>query len=565
MAASTSSMVYRHGQRDADSIVSPSAASSIAGPSSLYSAASTATSPSTTSLSATDHLRETFIKRIRSLTYLKRSLQSQQMWFSTISLSPAELSHAFDNDRMAKRTLRYSLLGLSLSSILELSNPSDMARAIVSLINELDGYTDEHVAALTTGTGSANFGTQRPRMRNLFKSGKQTLKRSTAAQAISEFGAMDSNMIGPSSALTAQGGGHGEPNSYLMAPNIPFGLDFFQIFFTLCDMLTEVYYKMLSFLPREATHYVVDAGTLGRAGSPPTSASRHASGEHDRAGSISQALSSVGMDESSDKAGMTPTVISGMTQELLLKADAKIRKTMNAQVKDIDTLAQRLIKDELSTLDPLMKDLGLDNSTPNSAFFSSNGRGGVAPSVQSATSSNISNGLPSSSTSSIPFGFSSQSSNTTSHSTQPSIASTAATSSKFSSLVSGSGLPSHFRKTKTDVQSSQDSAHHGHHQFNLASTETTSGRSGVDENGVLSQGGEGMGGIGSLIRSRSGRLRRVMSGEGRPSSLHGHGQAMAIGTGTGSGIGSGTTRSESVVPNYLIDAGSDASPVRKDS
>ncbi|SPO25362.1 uncharacterized protein UTRI_03225_B [Ustilago trichophora] len=540
MAASTSSSILNHG----DVAISPSAASSIAASSTLYSTSSSSTlhntSVSSTSLSGTDHLRDVFHKRIRSLVYLKRSLQGQRTWFSTVQLNTTELASAFDNDRMHKRTLRYSLLGLSLSAILEIANPSDMARAIVSLINELDSYTDDNIVALTSSTGAANFGTQRPRMRSFFKSGKQTLKRSTAAQAISEFGTLDSN-LGPASTFAAN-----EQNSYMMAPNIPFQLDFFQTFFTLCDMLTEIYYKMLSFLPRDVTHATDAAsnfGTLPRAASPPTSASGHTSQEHDRTGSISQAFSAATdtYTDANDKSALQSSapLISGMTQELLLKADAKIKKTIHAQVKDIDVIARQMIKDELSSLDPLMKDLGIDSiGSSSSAFLPSNP---VASTAASTKSSTPIGGLPSSSTTSLPFGFTSQPTSTASHSTASTTTANTSTSSKLSGFVSSSGLPSHFRRPKdTSTRASQDSTHHGHHQFNLASLGSGgSNKSPIDENAQV-----GTGGIGSLIRSRSGRLRRVMSGEARPSSSHG--QASAT---------SATPTSESTLPSYPTASG----------
>lgn len=513
MAASTSSSLHGHG----DITLSPSATASIAGSSTLYSAAP----PSTTSLTGTDYLRDLFNKRIRSLFQLKCSLQGQRTWLQTVQLDPAELAAAFDNDRMHKRTLRYSLLGLSLSSILEMSNPSDMARAIVSLINELDSYTDDNIVSLTSGSGAASFGAQRPKMRSFFKTGKQTLKRSTAAQAISEFGAMDSSM-GPASTLAAN-----EQNSYLMAPNIPFQLDFFHTFFTLCDMLTEIYYKMLSFLPRDVSvgysgnPDASTTGTFGRASSPPTSASGNTSQEFDRNGSISQAFAAAGLEShieaSSDNKPPLPSnttsapVISAMTQELLLKADAKIKKTIHTQVKDIDVVARQMIKDELSSLDPLLKDLGLDASGGNTSSTwqpSSSVMGASSITTKGSSGS----GLPTSSTSSLPFGFSQSSSSSTSHST---LASNAGAGSKLSNLVTGSSLPSHFRRQQQppkDTRTSHESNHHGHHQFNLATMGNDLNAGGNDSSGG--------GGIGSLIRSRSGKLR-VMSSD-RPPSSGGH-------------------------------------------
>ncbi|KAJ1025441.1 hypothetical protein NDA13_004252 [Ustilago tritici] len=522
MAASTSSSLHGHG----DTTLSPSATTSFAGSSTLYSSSSVAhhhpaVPTSATSLSGTDHLCDVFNKRIRSLVYLKRSLQGQRTWLQTIQLDPAELASAFDNDRMHKRTLRYFLLGLSLSSILEISKPSDMARAIVSLINELDSYTDDSILSLTSGSAAASFGAQRTKMRSFFKTGRQTLKRSTAAQAISEFGTLDSS-IGPASTLAAN-----EQNSYLMAPNIPFQLDFFRTFFTLCDMLTEIYYKMLSFLPRDATAgynsypEAGPSGTFGRASSPPISASDSTSNEFDPNGSISQAFSAAGLDvhneTSSDNKTFLPAsntsapVISGITQELLLKADAKIKKTIHAQVKDIDVLARQLIKNELSSLGPLLKDLGLDTTggSTGSNFPPSSSTVG-AWSVTTKDSS-ISSGLPASSTSSLPSGFSQSSS--TLHSTLPSNTSGG---SKLSSFVTNSSLPSHFRRQQQpppprDPRTSQDSHHHGHHQFNLATIPNDPNARAEAENGAG-------GGIGSLIRSRSDKLRKVMGTDRPPSS-----------------------------------------------
>ncbi|KAJ9479142.1 hypothetical protein PHBOTO_002641 [Pseudozyma hubeiensis] len=490
MAASTASSSYAH----ADGALSPSATSSIAGSSTLYSATgSSSTATATTATSPTDQLRETFTRRIRSLAYLKRSLRGQTTWFSTIQLDPDELASYFDNDRMHKRTLRYSLLGLSLSSILEFSNPSDLARAIVSLLNELESYTDDSIVALTSGAGAANFGGQRPKMRSFFKTGKQTLKRSTVAQAISEFGTMDSGM-GPASTLA----GNSEQSSYLMAPNIPFQLDFFQTFFTLCDILTEVYYKVLSFLPRDNSGLDASApnyGTFGRASSPPTSISNQANQDHDRSGSISQAFSTaVAMGDAQSEAGAS---INGMTQELLLKADAKIKKVINTQVKDIDGFARQMIKDELASLDPLMKDLGLDSSSNSALPPSSAVRATFANTGQSSSS-----GLPTSSASALPFGLTNQppstqpSANASASSTTPSKLSNLVTASQFRRATGGSGA------NNIKQAPLPDSSHYGHHHFNLAQNNTTAGSANVEA-------GNG------LITSRSGKLKRIASGTDR--------------------------------------------------
>ncbi len=72
--------------------------------------------------------------------------------------------------------------------------------------------------------------------------------------------------------------------------------------------------------------------------------------EHDHSASISKAFAE-GYGEAGDRSAASihsttnnVPAISGMTQELLLKADAKIKKTIQAQVKDIDVLARQSIK-----------------------------------------------------------------------------------------------------------------------------------------------------------------------------------------------------------------------------
>lgn len=462
----------------ADSIQPSSATASLAGSSTLHSVAAS-TSTSTASLSATEHLRDTFNKRIRSLVYLKHSLQGHTTWFSTIQLHPDDLHAFFDNQRMHKRSLRYSILGLSLSAILDIPNPSDTARAIISLFNELDAYTDDNIVALTSATGADSFGTQRPKVRSFFKTGKQTLKRSTAAQAISEFGTIESGS-GPASTLAASN----EPNSYLMAPNIPFQLDFFQTFLTLCDMLTEVYYKLASFLPRDVGSAEAavqqNPANLARASSPPTSISAHVSQDRDRTPSISHSFSSAAAaavtdasaDTTADKPGL---VISAITQELLIKADAKIKKVVNVQLKEIDEFARQMIKDELASLDPLIQDLGLDTpvsrgSTVNSAAFPST-------STDSTHSSNptTTTGLATTSTSALPFTFSNQPPSTT-------------TPSKLSTRTA-----SQFRRTSN----AKSDAHHGHHHLNLGGTTATAPS--INSADI------------ALTTSRSGRLKRIVS------------------------------------------------------
>ncbi|RIB07391.1 hypothetical protein C2G38_1937155, partial [Gigaspora rosea] len=85
--------------------------------------------------------------------------------------------------------------------------------------------------------------------------------------------------------------------TYLFVPNIPFDLDYFQTFYTLCDMLVEVYNKLLI--------------------------------------------------------GTTNTVATNFI-ESVLKVDGKFKKIISQVSKEIDTLARNNLKEELRVIDPIV-------------------------------------------------------------------------------------------------------------------------------------------------------------------------------------------------------------------
>jgi len=85
--------------------------------------------------------------------------------------------------------------------------------------------------------------------------------------------------------------------TYLFVPNIPFDLDYFQTFYTLCDILVDVYNKLL-------------AGTAN--------------------------------------------MLSASFTESVIKVDGKFKKIIALVAKEIDTLARNTIKEELKSIDPMI-------------------------------------------------------------------------------------------------------------------------------------------------------------------------------------------------------------------
>ncbi|EPQ30342.1 uncharacterized protein PFL1_01868 [Pseudozyma flocculosa PF-1] len=442
--SATSASTFDRASIAASSTLAPSIASSAT----TISAATLVNQPASVT-SSNEALRDQLHKRLHSFTYLKRTLDGNQAWFDTVTMSRHDIAAAFQHDRMRKRTIRFTLLGLSLASILELNTPADMARAIINLVNELDTYPDDAIANLVGRGGAATaYGTAKPKMKNFFKSSSKTLKRSAANQAIADFSSLEgssgsagmgaglSMSMGPVAAGSSIAGDR--DYSYLVAPNIPFQLDFFQTFFTLCDILSEIYHKLISLtsspvsggvaavgLPQHfqgadasfgsmsgAASSISSVGGATMLSSPPFGPTGT---DRDRSASISTAdgpawngfnLSPPPNDASSgaDK----PVQLNAVTQDLLIKADAKVKKVLQQTVKEIDTLARQLIKDELSSLDPLMKELGLPPSANSAFIHHPGGSGPASPPYAASMSSSSHGGLPSEygSVSSLPFSLS---------------------------------------------------------------------------------------------------------------------------------------------------------------
>lgn len=97
-------------------------------------------------------LRETFARRIRSLSYLKRCLsivsypmtpQGQKLattpaWLDVIKLSKRDLEIIYETEKMKKRTNRNHILGCSIAPTLDYSSSAELARALLAIFNEVE-------------------------------------------------------------------------------------------------------------------------------------------------------------------------------------------------------------------------------------------------------------------------------------------------------------------------------------------------------------------------------------------------------------------------------------------
>ncbi|CAG8509090.1 7410_t:CDS:2 [Acaulospora morrowiae] len=204
-----------------------------------------------------DFLYELVQKRVSTFTYLKKVHEGKIHWFNTVCLNKEDLGMVYENSRMKKRTGNFFILGASLAPILDINNPQDYVKALNVMLQEFEYHTNEH---------------SKQKMKNFFRKSKIVKDDDASFQESGEY-------------------------TYLFVPNIPFDLDYFQTFYTLCDILVEVYNKLL--------------------------------------------------------VGTTSTITTSFT-ESVQKVDGKFKKIIALIAKEIDTLSRNTIKDELRVIDPII-------------------------------------------------------------------------------------------------------------------------------------------------------------------------------------------------------------------
>ncbi|KAK9894008.1 hypothetical protein P389DRAFT_146974 [Cystobasidium minutum MCA 4210] len=241
---------------------------------------------------ALENLRYMLQKRIATFSYLKRAHEGRVHLFNTILLQREELDAVFTNTKMAKRTVRFAVLGMSLSALLDIGAAHDFLRGLLSLLSEIDTVTDENFKART---------------KNLFKTGSKKRPSGTTDYPLS---VQES----------------GDP-SYLFSPNIPFDLDYFQVLFTLCDILAEVYSKILSFIgPSTST----GASSFPGFPQPPSTTATQVS------------INAVPSADRRQGVGLSPMLL-----DVVMKIDTRLKKIITFLTKELEGVARNSIKDEL--------------------------------------------------------------------------------------------------------------------------------------------------------------------------------------------------------------------------
>ncbi|BGP22703.1 hypothetical protein Rt10032_c08g3566 [Rhodotorula toruloides] len=255
--------------------------------------------------STLEALRTLVGKRITAWTYLKNAGEGRVYWFNTVLLTSDDLKSSFPNQRMRNRTTRFAVLGMSLSSLLDISPAHDFLRGLLSLVQDFDAMPEER------------FGGRGQQQKSLFKVGSRS-RRGGGMPGGGGGGGADFSMGLPQ---------EGAEGSYLYMPNIPFDLDYFQVLITLCELLVETYSKIFSYLGPAAL-----SGSSAAAGlfpQPP--------------GVRGSVLGSVG----GGPAGMG---LSQALTDVVYKIDARLKKIVSLLSQEFDGIARAAIKTELNSL-----------------------------------------------------------------------------------------------------------------------------------------------------------------------------------------------------------------------
>ncbi|KAG9127099.1 hypothetical protein FRC07_000659 [Ceratobasidium sp. 392] len=320
-----------------------------------------------TSVEALQHVVQ---RRLQVLTMLKSSHEGDNFWFNTIQLTRRDLEKVLNNTNMRKRTYRFTLLSMSLSALFEVQTtqitnpptPTDFLRSLLGTLNEFDQFIGSGAEKAGVGMMMGIVDSEaRGRMRNLFRGGRVPRRTGTT---------------GPDLAASNDSG---SDHSYLLFPSLPFLLDYFQVLPTLCDILIALYHKLahllgsnpnatagapFAFLPHPSPPpdagsgpSFTSAGICGIVGGIPGSdlwSLLNAGPSRDLGAGVGVGHVGVGAAGHHTEPAMQWTTAQ---MEMVAKIDAKVKKILSILLKELDTIARDSIRDELSSLDPLLRNV----------------------------------------------------------------------------------------------------------------------------------------------------------------------------------------------------------------
>ncbi|KAH9957169.1 hypothetical protein BGW80DRAFT_1257397 [Lactifluus volemus] len=310
------------------------------------SAAATATpalrgpGPGGTPGATVEYLRDLVQKRIITLTYMRN------VHDGAVCRAWNELDRVFNNTAMKKRTHRFSVLAMSLSSLFDVSQPTDCLRSALNMLTEYEQAkgrkrpAKDGIPRLFSSASDKSFNhrlciVHRQRLR------KRQQKR--------HMGVGDYTLDMSDTSDT-----------YLTIQHMPFPLDYTQNLLSLLDILSAFYAKLAKLLgPSPAPQLILGLSHPH----PGVSYLFHNQTSADES-LWSVALGSTPLGGTAGPVGhpgplnSPPPSWTPALGEHVLKVDGKFKNIISVLLKDLDVFARNSNKDELASLDSLLRNVG---------------------------------------------------------------------------------------------------------------------------------------------------------------------------------------------------------------
>ncbi|KAF6822508.1 hypothetical protein CMUS01_11064 [Colletotrichum musicola] len=218
-------------------------------------------------------MQEMANKRISTLDYIRKAHEGRVYWFNTILFDKPDLQRmpSFDQRKLARRATNYLLLGLSLPTIVDLyaNTPIEFLRSLNNLLQEFESFQQLHGEG-----GGSTSSLSRARLPQMFRrQGGKSRRSASGANDIGyplddgssgSYGGIGSSSTASASVMSFASSDNdllpGEVYTHLLTPSLPFEPDFFETFATLCEVLIDVYTKVLTLVPtpRETSQPVAE-------------------------------------------------------------------------------------------------------------------------------------------------------------------------------------------------------------------------------------------------------------------------------------------------------------------
>ncbi|KAI0713488.1 hypothetical protein C8Q76DRAFT_731597 [Earliella scabrosa] len=290
-----------------------------------------------------DVLRELVKKRIITLTYLRNVHEGRSHWFHTIMITRTELDRAFSNAAMKQRTYRFAVLGMALANQFDVKEPQDLLRGLSNVLSEYELMKED---------------SDRPKIR-LFRGAKGSKRPAGADYALS--------YTDPSEA-------------YMSLPHVPFSLDYHQTLLSLLDVLSELYNKISKILGPSPFSGSGNSmmGPLGLLSPHPGVSYLFSGAETAPMNDSESSLWGIAHASMMGSGGANPIYGGGPGSpppswtstlgDTVRQIDNKLKKLIAMLLKELDDCARAGIKDELASLDPLLRHVSVAEEQHRDTF-----------------------------------------------------------------------------------------------------------------------------------------------------------------------------------------------------